>query len=61
MLIQIYNLGKIPIVKQADINVVRNITRGDTNPPGHTDLRRLLNDNARLGEQIVSLGLTLQL
>lgn len=58
---KIMAVGQVPCVKPKDKGVVRNITRGAGTEPGHTDLRKLLQQNAKLGEQLVSLGLCDQL
>ena len=60
---KIVSVGQVPCVRARQIETVRHITRGsDTGVvPGHTDLRKLLQHNARLGEQLVSLGLCDQL
>jgi hypothetical protein len=58
---KIMAVGGVPCVKPKPKDVVRNITRGDGAEPGHTDLRKVLQLNAKLGEQLVSLGLCDQL
>lgn len=53
----IESVGQKPIVPRKQVELVRNITRGgDTT--GKANLKKLLNENARLGEQISSLGIT---
>lgn len=58
---KILAVGKVPCVKGKQVNIVRHITRGSETVPGHTDLRKLLMFNARLGAQLASLGLSDQL
>lgn len=58
---KILAVGKVPCVKGKQVDIVRHITRGSETVPGHTDLRKLLMFNARLGAQLASLGLSDQL
>lgn len=60
---KIMAIGQVPCVRPKQKEVVRHITRGEGTgaEPGHTDLRKLLQLNAKLGEQLVSLGLCDQL
>lgn len=58
---KILAVGQVPCVKPKAPDVVRHITRGDSSEAGHTDLRKLMMVNAKLGEQLVSLGLCDQL
>lgn len=58
---KIMAVGKVPCVKGKQTDIVRHITRGADTLPGHTDLRKLLTYNARLGAQLASLGLSEQL
>lgn len=54
-------VGQVPCIKGKDTSIVRHITRGADILPGHTDLRKLLLCNARLGAQLAALGLSEQL
>jgi hypothetical protein len=59
---KIMAVGQVPCIKARQAEIVRHITRGEGNvPAGHTDLRKMLQANAKLGEQLVSLGLCDQL
>lgn len=58
---KIMAVGQVPCIRGKDPNIVRHITRGADILPGHTDLRKLLQRNARLGAQLASLGLSEQL
>lgn len=54
---KVMSVNAVPCVKSKSSAVpVRNITR-NRRAPGQCDLRRLHNENARLGEQIAALGL----
>jgi len=58
---KILAVGKVPCVKGKATDIVRHITRGAPTEPGHADLRKISMINARLGEQLASLGLSDQL
>ena len=58
---KIMAVGKVPCVKGKHVDIVRHITRGAETNPGHTDLRKILAINSRLGAQLASLGLSDQL
>lgn len=58
---KIMAVGQVPCIKGKDATIVRHITRATDNLPGHTDLRKLLQCNARLGSQLAALGLSEQL
>jgi len=58
---KIMAVGKVPCVKGKPTDIVRHITRGAPIEPGHADLRKISMINARLGEQLASLGLSDQL
>jgi hypothetical protein len=53
-------LGEVPCVKKKLTNTIRHITRNEKTA-GQTNLRQILKDNARLGEQLANLGLGAQL
>lgn len=54
---KIMSVNAVPCVKsKSNEGPVRNITR-NSRAPGQYDLRRLHNENSRLGEQIAALGL----
>ena len=57
---KIESLGAIPLVKKPEDRIVRNISRGGKGT-GHHDLRKIMKANAKLGEQLASLGLSTQL
>mmetsp|Transcript_11697 Transcript_11697/g.19579 ORF Transcript_11697/g.19579 Transcript_11697/m.19579 type:complete len:306 (-) Transcript_11697:155-1072(-) len=52
---RIFAVGSVPCVKGKDAMAVRHITRDRA--PGKVDVRRMLMDTTRLGEQFASLGL----
>lgn len=53
---KIESIGKVPIVRRKKPEIVHHITRNPS-PPGHVNLRLLINENARLGEHIAELGI----
>ena len=57
---KIESIGAIPCVKKKEANTVRNITR-DEKTVAQCNIRLLLRENARLGEQLANLGLTTRL
>jgi hypothetical protein len=54
--LKIESVGHKPIVKPHERKVINHITR-DVKTAGHVNLRKILNDTARLGEQLAQLGL----
>eukprot|EP01031_Cornospumella_fuschlensis_P045655 gene45655-55883_t len=53
---KIESLGHVPVVRKAESHAVKHIVR-DHKTKGHVNLRALMKDNAKLGEQLASLGL----
>ncbi len=53
----IERVGQVPVVRRPAAKAVQHITR-DVKTKGQVNLRNLLKDNAKLGEQLASLGLT---
>eukprot|EP01038_Epipyxis_sp_PR26KG_P006263 gene6263-8624_t len=54
---KIESVGLNPVIRKREVEVTRNITR-EQKP---VDLRKLLNDIAKLGDQLLSLGLAQQI
>ena len=54
---KIENIGAIPIVKRAYWEPLQVVPRGSKGIGGRCDLRKLLNENKKLGEQLAALGL----
>lgn len=53
---KIENVGQVPVVRKSDAQSVKHITR-DAKIKGQVNLRAVLKDNAKLGEQLANLGL----
>lgn len=57
---KIESIGATPVVKKREAQTIRHITR-DAKTVAQANLRLLLKENARLGEQVASLGLAMRL
>jgi hypothetical protein len=57
---KIESLGEVPCIRKKTISTIRDITR-NAKTAGQTNLRQILKDNARLGDQLASLGLADQI
>lgn len=53
-------IGEVPCIRKKVVETVRHITR-NTKTMGQTNIRQLMKENARLGEQLANLGLAQQI
>lgn len=53
---RIESVGHVPVVRKVDVQSVKHIMR-DSKTKGQVNLRNILKDNAKLGEQLASLGM----
>lgn len=53
---KIESLGHVPVVRKVESQAVKHIVR-DSKTKGHVNLRALIKDTAKLGEQLAALGL----
>ena len=54
---KVESVGSKPVVRRPQNQPMLNITRDEKGGGGRCDLRKVVNENARLGEQLASLGL----
>ena len=57
LITKVESVGSKPIVMRPQNQPMLNITRDEKGGGGRCDLRKVVNENARLGEQLSSLGL----
>jgi hypothetical protein len=57
---RVESVGQVPCIQRKPVSTIRHITR-NSKTIGHTNLRQLMKENARLGEQLANLGLAHQI
>jgi hypothetical protein len=57
---RVESVGQVPCIQRKPISTIRHITR-NSKTIGQTNLRQVMKENARLGEQLANLGLAHQI